>query len=839
MNSHTQQPIFPKVPEDDPASSPSSESQHWSPMANMFHYPTHSEPEGDYFSGPHTRRQGLKPRRSRPTLSPKPDHIRESTTNSQGKNSSRTKTNGSTSRSRHTSSAASAQALLVVTNEELKRRIATLESEQSMAVGMFSELVSERNSLQAALNDANTKIKLYEIQYEAARREIRTASEVIKRLEDQKSEAEAEATRQRKKARDLQTEKSVRAGWDQGYQDGFEEAYQHVQSRISHVDVLDGQSNAGLFSRIRRMRDRSSDRANRRSGTSKSQSDSNNGDDDFPAPRVASPGGQPSRHRVDSRPQSPPEPVRPPSARPPSAPSYSRPSSQGRSKTPVPRNSEIFPTNNSSPESIHPIMPGQHDENETLHPLPLYHAPEAPAFGQSVLSNLEDSISTGARPPEAVMVTTPPQEEMQPDRGDSESRGRQMDLRRDRKLRSRMPSKASTRISEYDLVSPPRQSGTGSRSNAQRVTSQYGYNPAAADKSDGTYGTSGRSVEEWRDRVPSQDNPRGTIPTLSPPQTSPPSRTKTPNQDQHTITPFLSFTSSIPRSTSLRSPRVSGGPRQPRGTVKPAPVSNSPPTFQAAVPGDNRAIPGSKTIANSPKQEYHQIDSMNEQSGRPVASSSRQPVTSSSPPYEPPAGTARTKTPLSWFRKQLKRSYSSPGVPINIEVEPPSQSPTDSGPRTTLHNPMLLSPEQTPAALPNEIVAEATRGVSVLGPSETPVPRSITITLPDNELPLGFVPTTPIIPTSNTPEPHLTSSSIPRHDNVIQSRTPEPQIFSPVPNNPALSDPFTMSPIPRAGTAPGERPVDQTKSPRSRAFSFTRWASPRLDRPISIFSDDH
>ncbi|KAK7444823.1 hypothetical protein VKT23_015140 [Stygiomarasmius scandens] len=112
------------------------------------------------------------------------------------------------------------------------------------------------------------------------------------------------------------------------------------------------------------------------------------------------------------------EPVRPPSARPPSAP-YSRPPSQGRSKTPVPRNSEIFPTDYSSPESIHPIMLSQHDENEVPHLPPLYRAPDVrPTFGKSI-----DSISTDARHPEVVTVTTPFQEETRLDTGSNESRG--------------------------------------------------------------------------------------------------------------------------------------------------------------------------------------------------------------------------------------------------------------------------------------------------------------------------------------------------------------------------------------------------------------------------------
>ncbi|THV05310.1 hypothetical protein K435DRAFT_120429 [Dendrothele bispora CBS 962.96] len=852
MGSHPQQPMYPQVPD---GSSPDSS-------------PGLPDLENNYFPSSYARKPGLKSRRSRSMLARHSNFEHDDPNlNAHGKGASRSKYDGSTSRSRHTSSAASAQALLIVTNEELKRRIATLENEQSRAVGMFAELVQERNSLRKTLDDANVKNKMYEVQYEAARRELRTANQMMQRLEDERAEADAEAAKQRKKVRELLAEQSVRAGWDEGYKEGFEEAYKHVQRRISQGDireVMDDRNNPGLFSRIRRARAMSSDRTSRKSGTTmRSQSDSNDGGEDFPTAGAGpSRARSSSRPRVDSRSQSVSSPpVRPSSVRPPSAPPYlHRPPSQGRSKTPVARdmpNTEPFPafvTNHSSPESIHPIMPNQVNDNGNIYRPPVARnvTDPGPTLDQRKINNppniytsLGDSFEF--RPSEVIATSTPIDEQPQVNRGNEESRGRQMGSRRDVMPRSRMTSRASTRISEYDLVSSPRQSGT-SRTSAPRTELQTGHNPVAVDRSDGTYGTSRELVEEWRNVVtPNQDN--------SPPQGSPPGRSKTPSQAQHVITPFLSFANrlpSIPRSNSLRSPRVNGGPRQPREVPIP-PTSQS--SFQAAEPTftpTDRTLTQSRPATSPPKlskQDHHQVDPINRQTGQPVASTSRKSGSNSSTTtYDSPAGIARAKTPIDWLRQRFQRSYSHPGVPtdIGIQIEPPSQSPTNSEPATTVLNPILLSPEHAnqPIPLPNDIIAEATRGVTSLGPSSTPVPfNPITITLPDNDLPLGFVPTTPVIPTGGTRlEPRSPPrSSTPGRSNGARS----PELFSPVPNNPVLSDPFTMSPIPRPGTAPSTQSGEQARSPRFRtlssAFGFGGgWASPdptRLDRPISIFSE--
>jgi hypothetical protein len=205
----------------------------------------------------------------------------------------------------------------------------------------------------------------------------------------------------------------------------------------------------------------------------------------------------------------------------------------------------------------------------------------------------------------------------------------------------------------------------------------------------------------------------------------------------------------------------------------------------------------------------------------------------------PPVGTVRTKTPIAWIKRQFQRSYSSPVVP-NIQIESPSQSSTSNSSNSTRLDPVLLSPKNAygPMALPNDIIAEATRGISIL-PSSTPIPNHpITIQLPDNELPLGFVPMTPIMSHSGP------MGAGPNHGD-------SGSVFSPIPDNYSLPDPFrsaNSTPIQRPATkvrsSKGELAKEDTGSPRTMSFGgHYGWASPgadsaRLSRPLSIFSDD-
>ncbi|KAL0581096.1 hypothetical protein V5O48_000885 [Marasmius crinis-equi] len=194
-------------------------------------------------------------------------------------------------------------------------------------------------------------------------------------------------------------------------------------------------------------------------------------------------------------------------------------------------------------------------------------------------------------------------------------------------------------------------------------------------------------------------------------------------------------------------------------------------------------------------------------------------------------------------------------------------------------DPLLLTPEDAnrPIPLPNEVVSEATRNITVLS-SSTPIPRTpITIQLPDEELPLGFVPMTPMIRspqltpvTSSRSPPRSRASSrpsSPRHDDQTQSG-----FFSPIPSlaqfpsppspptRPATASGTTRPPLSlvptadggasRALSGPPGAPQDagiyhRTTSPiQGVSDGFVGWASPApshssfMRPPASVFGDE-
>ncbi|KAK0444652.1 uncharacterized protein EV420DRAFT_997281 [Desarmillaria tabescens] len=144
-----------------------------------------------------------------------------------------------------------------------------------------------------------------------------------------------------------------------------------------------------------------------------------------------------------------------------------------------------------------------------------------------------------------------------------------------------------------------------------------------------------------------------------------------------------------------------------------------------------------------------------------------------SPAQSPPK---RLKSPLAWLRKRFQRSYSSPAG-VNIQVQPPSQSPSNPSDHTTF-NPRLLTAEDRPL------------------PGIPPEP----IELPDNRLPPGFVPI------------------------LVQDDR-----FSPIPQAP-----MELAPMRRPVTPGGSTSDDA--STRSVASSLGRFGA-SLHRPISLFSD--
>ena len=290
---------------------------------------------------------------------------------------------------------------------------------------------------------------------------------------------------------------------------------------------------------------------------------------------------------------------------------------------------------------------------------------------------------------------------------------------------------------------------------------------------------------------------------------------------------------SPPRGAELRDPQLT----QPTGTARNVRSSHKKieewrrNSAEVVSPQPQRVF----TVANASPGDHIGEDSLDtDVSHSPVPAQARPtmpraPVTPATPPPEncstvttpsdPPivqqlqeGGPQRRKTPLAWLRSRFQRSHSSPGgvANIQIQVEPPSasQSSTESNSGTVI-DPVLLTPEHANRPFtpdPMFIQADKPQGVPA---------NPITIVLPDDNLPPGFV------PQSSMPLSPLSMST-----NIVAMNAVIPAGPSSIPDFPRAS-----STRPRSAT-----PNAPFLSPMSR---FGTYLSPApLNRPISLFSED-
>ncbi|KAJ3805609.1 hypothetical protein F5876DRAFT_81603 [Lentinula aff. lateritia] len=713
----------------------------------------------------------------------------------------------SSSHSRHSSRSISAH--LILTNERLTQanaRNIALETQKEELLVRFVALARDKASVEADLRTTQESLQLYQAQLELAQKEVNRATDVVRKVDQARVQAEDEVARLRSRVRQLETEKSTRRGWEEGWDIGFQEGIERAQAETSLMDRFVPRRRGSST----RMRDGETDdgRGEADDSTASSSLISTRNrkpfipeDDSYVVPSVSS-GAQPAQQspllsRTRERARSIASRLR--SRSPPSSePHPSRPQSRSsRAQT------YVFSTNQSqtsSPEVIHPLPIPRPPSSLSHHSLvppdnyiptmtPMDHFIPMPPPHE--LSNPVPSATQAPSEPDTVREQTANQREL----GRNSWRSRAAST----------GSRASTRISEYDLVSPPARE----RAEAPRPPPNFDVDRGSTPTGDTG---SRRMVEEWRDIVSIPPSNRGEPDGESRPE---PEFLRTPPQARSSHT-----------SERSRSPRVSGGPRKRKIILQPTPLSvetlsqmnpqgsSGVQHTQVAGPADREPQP----IASPPR--HHRTEQLQQQAHVQSGTSSSD--------SSPPAGTARTKTPVAWFKRHFQRSYSSPVIP-NIQIEPPSQTPTTTSSNDSSRlNPVLLSPEDAnrPIALPNDVIAEATRGIAIL-PSSTPVPNApITIRLPDGELPLGFVPTTPMMA------------------YATQERYDSDSAFSPIPDNHSLPDPFRGDSPQRPSTAASDSMGKDTRSPGSRAMTLGGhwgWASPdsaRLSRPLSLFSDD-
>ncbi|KAF9265651.1 hypothetical protein L218DRAFT_153497 [Marasmius fiardii PR-910] len=817
----------------------------------------------------------------------------------------------STSHSRHSSRSISA--LLLLSNERLNNatnRVTSLESDREELLKRFGSLYKEKLELQNELYSTQESLRLHKFQLELAQKEIDRANELLHEFDRQRTQADSNAAKLRSQVRNLEEEKQIRKGWDEGWDLGFKVGYERAQSEGSII------SRFNLRRRRRRSRDQSDRGDDKTDGGD--DDDTTNPEESLASPRRVRSNSTRSRgsaHSSDVVPHVPPLPIPSrttpiqdiPSSQP-QQPQMSATSTQhqtqsrGRTQSQsvssrkasaeirqravsttnhVPQGQTNTSRRNTAPTSVRPNTETQTHSStssspEIIRPISV-RRPSSPAASFRSRSTVppdgfipvkNDGGSISLPPPHEMIAPVPPTYTTIPPAIPS-SPGPVQGPRapppprvRDAGDTPRHPdvsdiSRASSRISHYELVSPPRNRGPlGLRViNGDRNDGEKGSGLDRPSTPSATSSSSRQAVEQWRNEIVSDPSgthlERRTTPTATPqPEStivSPPS-TGTP----------VAGSSSAKRSLSrLKTPRVSIGPRRPREIVMPTPLAGASTNM---LPPSRRATPPTQPLEGG-------VEPPPNSSSRPPTRVAAEPQTAQ--PAASNGGGGPMHISIAWLRSRFQRSASSPAPAI--EVEPPSQS-ASSGTNTTVVDPVLLTPEDAnrPIPLPHEVVSEATRGIRLLG-SSTPIPHTpILIQLPDEDLPLGFVPMTPLV---STPPRQLHQS--PRTD---ESRPSTPRtaaesgrFFSPIPSLRQLQDPPTpSSPPTRPTTATGlTRPplattpggeqeavravtTDGLSKDRRNTVSpilggFRGWGSPSpapshssfMRPPASVFGDDY
>ncbi|KAJ4482424.1 hypothetical protein J3R30DRAFT_2170716 [Lentinula aciculospora] len=405
----------------------------------------------------------------------------------------------SSSHSRHSSRSISA--LLILTNERLtlaNARNTALETQKEELLIRFAALVKDKTSVEGDLQSTQESLRLHQVQLELAQREVNRATDVVRKVDEARVQAENEAARLRSRVRQLEAEKITRRGWEEGWGIGFQEGIQRAQAE------------SGLVDRFLQKRRRSSTR--RRSDNRDNETEADDSTISSPARRARSPSirkrkpfismdephavssvltdtssiqSPPSANRTRerarsitsmSRPRSPPFSGSHPlvSRRPGSRSSHSQP------HTPTNEQSQ-----NSSPEVIHPL-PGPRPTSSLSH-----HTVIPPDNYIPTMTPVDHFIPMP--PPHELSAPVPSATPVlsEPDTVPEESINRGLARNVPRSRAASTGSRASTRISEYDLVSPPpRERAEGSRP----VDSNFNKGMHSPTRDTGTR----RLVEEWR-----------------------------------------------------------------------------------------------------------------------------------------------------------------------------------------------------------------------------------------------------------------------------------------------------------------------------------------------------
>ncbi|KAJ6566963.1 hypothetical protein B0H19DRAFT_716024 [Mycena capillaripes] len=706
----------------------------------------------------------------------------------------------------HSRSASSISNLLLVATERLGQetsRANALDVRCAEVLAHLRTIVGERDQLRRTLTKVQEELSMYKIQLDVAQNEIFRAQKIVDGVDKARVEAEEQAAKDRTLARQLVSERAVWVAREEGRNEGFKEGLRQgrrwaaARKRTRAEDYTeDNYEGVDQDPEAYEPSARNSSPSSQRHWSSPARSihsalpDAASYASTLPMHAMTPPESSTNVPSTESH-QPSHQPPRPASAKYPERSSYPERSPSARSSRPLPR----------APEHLPEPIDIRRDRRT-------FRAPSPTMSHRSVAPPPDGFIPTvGA---DSVISLPPPHELSRPVSivGDTPAsdRGGPVTPHGGRRARTMSNvSAVSTRLSQFDILSPPRAS------------------EAPVTRSD-------QVAHEWR------------IANAAPPERRP--RT---TEDFNGSENFSTHSSISHSQASRRS-----GPRRPREIVMPMPLSTS---IQDAMRPSTSAAP-----------QHDLLHASYGYAAPAGASSSSAPTTAFYAP--PPAGAppphqeysddttpARPRSAIAWIKSRFNRSVSSTSVP-NIQIEPPSNPASNPSTDYTV-NTILLSPEDAGnATLPQQFVPELAGAVA--GVQLQPAPAQVdsgtgtgtgnVIVLPDNELPRGFIPLSPILPNLHSVPPSVfTIDPFPITAAPAPPPAPAPAA-TPSPQPPAYSPRDIYAPAPpRPSTAAGMRKKEfdlgmgsSSTTGRARGASIGSamlQMSPPLNRPISLFSE--
>nr|GAT49212.1 predicted protein [Mycena chlorophos] len=727
-------------------------------------------------------------------------------------------------------SSSSVSNLLLAATERLGQETARaneLEGRCSEVLSRLRSVVDEREQLRRGLAKATEELRLYKIQLEYAQKEIDRAQVIVEGVDRARLEAEEQAAKDRTIARRLASEKAVWIAREEGRNEGFKEGLR--QGRKWATEMVrrgygddweydwEGNEEGEPEEYSPTTTESSSSPSMRHQQWTTQQRPAQQvplyrpntpaRPPVEPTPSIPTMGSLPSQR--PSRPSPPHSTTTGATPRPqPSEESPPRPASRGRSR-PLPQQPQSRPSA-APPIPAPPPIPPTAPTNESANARPptrMSQRSQSQARASSVGARsrrssmvlLDGFIPTVGPGADSVISLPAPHSLSRPVSmaGDDDQDGVDDDDDGGGGMRGGYPvgyvgratSRASTRMSDFDLLQPPRQTETPV---TQRIVREW------------------RAANPHTPEVPEQQQAPATYT----------SREKGKGKQTATATANDAFslrssstttgTGTASASATLPSRRGTATPgpprRRPREIVMPVPLSAT----SFATVGQAQAGPSASTSQpmrpqptphQQPLTSAYAYSSASAVPSRPSTAGPGFGMTAlpapgpgaglSVPPFSvggngnlSPPDPNRPKSAFSWIRRRLSRSFSSMSVP-NIEVEPPSNSA--SGPSTgVVTDAALLAADDTLHAVSPEQQQQLTPDPFILPEFAQSFSRPSTAD-PHNgsgesasPFPPGFVPLSPIsiAPGLRSTSPQPMPGSAPPPAYSLQAYTPTPPMGS-------------------------------------------------------------